>query len=65
MDDLERLREQIAAVDRTVLEALNDRLELVHRVNRHKQAVGAPMIDAEREAGPSARADRGEPRPPL
>ena len=50
MDDLERLREQIAAVDRTVLEALNDRLELVHRVNRHKQAVGAPMIDAEREA---------------
>ena len=50
MDDLERLREQIAALDRTVLEALNDRLELVHRVNRHKQAVGAPMIDAEREA---------------
>jgi prephenate dehydrogenase len=50
MDDLERLREQISALDRTVLEALNDRLELVHRVNRHKEDVGAPMIDAAREA---------------
>jgi prephenate dehydrogenase len=50
MDDLERLRDQIAALDRTVLEALNDRLELVHRVNRHKEEAGAPMIDAEREA---------------
>src|SRR2546426_4711153 len=50
MDDLERLREQIAALDRTVLEALNDRLELVYRVNQHKRDTGAPMIDAEREA---------------
>jgi prephenate dehydrogenase len=50
MDDLERLREQIAALDRTVLEALNDRLELVYRVNQHKRDIGAPMIDAEREA---------------
>ena len=50
MDDLERLREEIGALDRTVLETLNQRLELVKRVNQHKQATGAPLIDAAREA---------------
>jgi prephenate dehydrogenase len=50
MDDLERLREEIGALDRTVLETLNQRLELVKRVNRHKQQTGAPLIDAAREA---------------
>ena len=50
MDDLDHLRDQIGALDRTVLEALNERLELVRRVNRHKQETGTPMIDARREA---------------
>ncbi|HEY8316229.1 MAG TPA: prephenate dehydrogenase/arogenate dehydrogenase family protein [Gaiellaceae bacterium] len=50
MDDLSRLREEIGALDRTVLEALNRRLELVRRVTRHKQETGTPLIDAEREA---------------
>jgi prephenate dehydrogenase len=50
MDDLDHLREQIGALDRTVLEALNERLELVRRVNRHKEEAGTPMIDARREA---------------
>jgi prephenate dehydrogenase len=50
MDDLNRLREEIGALDRTVLETLNRRLELVRRVTRHKQAAGTPLIDAEREA---------------
>jgi prephenate dehydrogenase len=50
MDDLDRLRDQIGALDRTVLEALNERLELVRRVNRHKEEAGTPMIDARREA---------------
>jgi len=50
MDDLEHLREEIGALDRAVLETLNRRLELVKRVNRHKQATGAPLIDATREA---------------
>ena len=49
MDDLRRLRDEIEEADRTVLEALNRRLELVHRVNKHKLAEGTPMIDAERE----------------
>jgi prephenate dehydrogenase len=50
MDDLNQLREEIGALDRTVLETLNRRLELVRRVTRHKHATGAPLIDAEREA---------------
>ncbi|HZS24893.1 MAG TPA: prephenate dehydrogenase/arogenate dehydrogenase family protein [Gaiellaceae bacterium] len=50
MDELERLRREIERVDRRLLEALNDRLRLVSRVNEHKQATGAPTIDAEREA---------------
>jgi prephenate dehydrogenase len=50
MEDLNRLREEIGALDRTVLETLNRRLELVRRVTRHKQAAGTPLIDAEREA---------------
>jgi prephenate dehydrogenase len=48
--DLTRLREQIAALDRELLDALNRRLELVRRVQSHKQATGAPAIDAKREA---------------
>jgi prephenate dehydrogenase len=50
MDDLTRLREEIGALDRAVLEALNRRLEIVRRINEHKRVTGAPMIDAEREA---------------
>ena len=50
MDDLRSLRDQIEAADKAVLESLNRRLELVLRVNEHKQAEGAPMIDAGREA---------------
>ena len=50
MSELDRLREQIGALDRTVLEALNERLGLVRRVNEHKQRAGSPLIDAEREA---------------
>jgi len=49
-DELEQLRGQIAAVDREVLDALNRRLELVARVQRHKQSIGTPTIDAQREA---------------
>jgi prephenate dehydrogenase len=48
--DLTRLREQIAALDRELLDALNRRLDLVRRVQAHKQETGAPAIDAKREA---------------
>ncbi|HZR95133.1 MAG TPA: prephenate dehydrogenase/arogenate dehydrogenase family protein [Gaiellaceae bacterium] len=50
MDDLRRLRDEIGAVDRALLEQLNRRLELVRRINTHKREAGAPVIDAEREA---------------
>ena len=48
--DLSGLREQIAALDREVLEALNRRLDLVARVQDHKQVTGTRLIDARREA---------------
>ena len=50
VDDLRSLREEIGQLDRAVLEALNQRLELVRRVNEHKREAGTPLIDAEREA---------------
>jgi prephenate dehydrogenase len=50
MDDLRRLRDEIGALDRSVLEALNRRLELVRRINEHKHDAGRRVIDAEREA---------------
>src|SRR3954467_8823356 len=50
MDDLRRLRDEIGAVDRGILEALNRRFDLVRRINKHKQGAGRPVIDAEREA---------------
>ena len=49
-DELAGLRDQIGAIDREVLDALNRRLELVRRVRAHKQEAGAPIIDAAREA---------------
>ncbi len=49
-DALEQLRQAISAVDRELLDALNRRLDLVARVREHKQAAGAPIVDAKREA---------------
>jgi prephenate dehydrogenase len=48
--ELARLRAEIAAVDRGLLEGLNRRLGLVRRVAEHKADTGAPAIDARREA---------------
>jgi prephenate dehydrogenase len=48
--ELARLREEIASVDREVLDALNRRLALVRQVAEHKTETGAPAIDARREA---------------
>ncbi len=48
--DLTELREQIAALDRELLEGLNRRLGLVARVQEHKQETGTRLIDSKREA---------------
>jgi prephenate dehydrogenase len=60
--ELRQMRDEIAAIDREVLDALNRRLGLVRRINEHKAATGAPAIDAKREAellAELARANRG------
>ncbi len=50
MSDLADLRAEIEALDRSLLETLNRRLELVAAVRRHKDEVGERWIDPEREA---------------
>jgi prephenate dehydrogenase len=48
--ELTNLRDEIAALDRELLGALNRRLDLVRRIAEHKAGTGAPAIDAQREA---------------
>ncbi|MES1247303.1 MAG: prephenate dehydrogenase/arogenate dehydrogenase family protein [Actinomycetota bacterium] len=48
--ELTRLRAEIEAIDRSLLDALNRRFELVRTVAEHKAETGAPAIDAQREA---------------
>ena len=44
-----RLRGEISEVDRTLLAAVNSRLELVAELKRHKEEVGLPFVDPKRE----------------
>jgi chorismate mutase / prephenate dehydratase len=44
------LRAQITAADRTILDAVNARIELVARLKRHKETVGLDFLDPDREA---------------
>jgi chorismate mutase len=46
---VQRLREEIAAVDRAILGDVNARLELVARIRRHKADAGLPFVDEDRE----------------
>jgi chorismate mutase len=46
---LRGFREQISEADRTILEAINTRLELVARIKAHKESVGIGFLDPERE----------------
>lgn len=47
--EVQRLREQISRVDRSILEAVNARLALVEELKRHKETVGLAFVDADRE----------------
>ena len=47
---MQDLREQISAVDRSIVEAVNRRLELVARLKAHKDAHGIDFVDPQREA---------------
>jgi chorismate mutase len=46
---VQRLREEISELDRSILEAVNGRIELVASLRRHKQEVGLPFLDPDRE----------------
>lgn len=43
------LREKISEVDRALLATINMRLELVAQLKRHKEEVGLPFVDPDRE----------------
>ena len=46
---IKEFRDQIAAVDRELLAAINRRLELVRALHEHKRAEGIPLQDPDRE----------------
>jgi len=47
--EVEELRAQIAEIDRTILEAVNARLQLVARLQEHKRTHGLPELDMRQE----------------
>jgi chorismate mutase len=49
-DELTRFRAQITDLDRTILAAVNRRLELVAELRRYKDEHGLAFVDPEREA---------------
>ena len=48
-------REAIDAIDRSLLTAVNRRLELVRKLHEHKRTTGMPMRDPAREEAMVAR----------
>jgi chorismate mutase len=47
--DVEELRAQIAELDRTIVDAVNARLQLVERLKAHKEAHGMSFLDIPQE----------------
>jgi len=47
--ELERLRDQVSAVDTSIIDAFNRRLELVAQIKRHKAERGVAFVDPDRE----------------
>ncbi len=62
-EELERLRRAIDAVDREILEKLNDRARLVGEVGRHKQTHQTPVYAAARERDIVSRLTRDNAGP--
>ena len=46
---VQRLRAEISELDRAILDAVNGRIELVAALRQHKQEVGLPFVDPDRE----------------
>ena len=53
---VDELREQITAIDRSIIESVNRRLELVARLKRHKDENGIDFLDPDRERSMFERA---------
>lgn len=47
--EVQKLREEIAAVDRAILADVNARVVLVERIRSYKAENGIPFVDPERE----------------
>jgi chorismate mutase len=47
--EIEELRAQIAEIDRTILDAVNARLQLIERLRGHKETIGLPFLDTRQE----------------
>ncbi len=61
--ELDELRERIDAVDRAILDALNERARLVQEVGSLKGRTGKPVYEAGREREIVARLERDNPGP--
>ena len=61
--ELERLREEVSAVDRSIIEAFNRRLELVTQIKRHKDEHGISFVDHDRERWMFDHQSRGNEGP--
>lgn len=46
---VQQLRDEIFDLDRTIVDAVNQRLELVARLKRHKESLGIAFLDPDRE----------------
>ena len=46
---VQQLRDEIAAVDRSILDDVNARIELVARIRSYKEQAGIPFVDRGRE----------------
>jgi chorismate mutase/prephenate dehydratase len=46
---LRDFRARISALDRAIVEAVNERIELVAELKRYKEEVGLPFLDPDRE----------------
>ena len=47
--NVQQIRDAISALDRSILDAVNERIELVAALRRYKHEVGLPFLDPDRE----------------
>jgi len=60
---VDQLREQITAIDRSIIESVNRRLDLVAQLKRHKDENGIDFLDPDRERSMFERASSENPGP--